>query len=224
MTERRYSDSEIRDIFEHAATPAPTGLHARQESSGLTLAEIQGIGREVGLDPAAMAAAAGALSARSATPLRHSVGMPVAVGRVVPLPRALTDLEWERLVSELRAAFGATGRVAVQGNLRQWSNGNLHACVEPSGAGYQLRLGTLKGGARDTNLLGIMGVAAGSGLAALIVVAAAPIAPVAPLVLGGAGAAALISNAVRLPRWARTRQQQMELIAATVTALVGEDV
>jgi hypothetical protein len=70
----------------------------------------QDIGREVGLEPAAVAEAATALDMRTLMwPRRRSLGMPIEVGGTVVLPRPMADSERERLVAELRATFGARG-------------------------------------------------------------------------------------------------------------------
>lgn len=87
--------------------------------------------------------------------------MPISVGRSVTLPRAPTDREWEQLVGELRETFHASGKDRSQGDLRQWTNGNLHAYVEPTEDEYRLRLGTRKGNAAALNLIGITGILVG---------------------------------------------------------------
>jgi hypothetical protein len=40
------------------------------------------------------------------------------------------------------------------------------------------------------------------------------------LALGGIGASAIVANAVRLPRWARLREQQMKDVAERTRALL----
>ena len=45
---------------------------------------------------------------------------------------------------------------------------------------------------------------------------------VLPLMLAGTDIAALASNLLRLPRWARGREGQMEYLAGRVGALLGE--
>jgi hypothetical protein len=220
-TERRYRDEEVREIF---------GLASRQEAApppgeeGLSLAALQEIGREVGLSPAVIARAAATLDARAATGLsRGPLGIPTRVGRVVPLPRQLTDPEWERLVVELRTTFGAQGRVSSQGGLREWVNGNLHACVEPSADGYRLRLGTKKGDAAAVSALGATGLLTGMVAFAAVVVSGAPLeAALAPWAIAAAGAGTLLANLVRLPRWARLREAQMAAVAASVESIVPE--
>jgi len=220
MTERRYTDDEIREIFELAATAGLPGGPGQPRSDGLTLDAIQDIGREVGLAPDVVARAAASLDARPARPPRTSWGVPIEVGHAVRLPRPLTDREWARLVAELRATFGARGKVSEQGGLREWANGNLHACVEPDEHGYRLRLGTIKGDAAGLNALGITGLAAGAlTLVSLLLSGEPQAAAFVPTVFGGAGAAALLANRVRLPRWARLRERQMEHIAATAVSM-----
>ena len=83
----------------------------------------------------------------------------IEVGLMLPLARAVTDHEWEQLVAELRATFRAKGRITTHGNLREWSNGNLSAAIEPTETGYRLRLGTLKGDAIGINAMAATGMA-----------------------------------------------------------------
>jgi len=88
--ERRYDESEVHAIFERAATKEPHGLPAARREDGMTLAELQDIGVQVGLDPARVARAAAALDASGQLmPRGTSWGMPVSVGRVVELERGI---------------------------------------------------------------------------------------------------------------------------------------
>ena len=152
MNKRRYSEAEVREIFELAMRPRAAERAALPATEGLTLSDIQEIGGEVGLAPSDVERAAATLDARKLrAPRRTSLGMPIAVGRLVPLPRPLTDHEWDQLVAELRTTFQARGKVSSQGSLREWTNGNLHAMVEPGETGYRLRLGTLKSDAIGWN-------------------------------------------------------------------------
>ena len=218
--ERRYSEDEVREIFQ-LATDKQQDAASQTSSSGLTLSEIQDIGREVGLEPAALERAAATFAVRAPTAaLKRSFGMPLEVGRVVPLSRAPTDEEWGIIVGELRSTFRARGKVSSQPGIREWSNGNLHACIEPSETGYRLRLGTLKSNAIAMNAVGVTGlvtaaIVAGTGLitTSFDVVFTAGI-------FAAAGGSALLSNVLRLPRWAERRDEQMEYIAAKVTSLI----
>ncbi|HYW08068.1 MAG TPA: hypothetical protein VE913_13990, partial [Longimicrobium sp.] len=188
---------------------------------GLTLVELQEIGREAGMDAMEVARAAAALEARAAqAPERTSLGMPIEVIRVVPLPRAPTAAEWEQLVGELRATFRARGRVASQGGLREWANGNLHACVEPTENGYRLRLGTVKGNALALNALGGVGIFAGVAAIASALTGGVPQDVIVPGMIAASGVAAFGANVLRLPRWVDARRRQMDFIAARIAAIM----
>lgn len=219
--ERTYDDEEIREIFAVAARKGLAEPRPEGASQGLTLVELQDIGREAGLDVAEVARAAAALEARALQePERTSLGLPVEVTRVVPLARAPTDPEWEQLVAELRATFRARGRMVSQGSLREWANGNLHACVEPTGDGYRLRLGTVKGGATTLNAVGGATLFAGATAVISAVMGGAPQDVIVPGTIAAFGIAAFGANILRLPRWADTRRRQMDFIAARMGAIM----
>jgi hypothetical protein len=219
--ERRYDEDEVAQIFETASTRAVSRGDA-PSTKGMTLAELQAIGKEVGIAPEQIAEAALTLE-RNQPPLprRSELGMPMSAGYVTDLPRALTDREWALVVADLRETFGAQGRETSQGDTRQWSNSNLHALVEPTRTGYRLRLGTFKGDGVALNRLGAFAIGMG------VLVNFVPILSGHPLtVLPGAaalatmGVGALVANALRLPRWARLREQQMQDVAARTRALL----
>ena len=223
--ERRYLEEESEEIFEAAATAGDSDRHALSSAEGFTLAELQEIGLEVGLAPERIADAATALELRrNALPRRTSLGMPISVGRIIDLPRAPTDREWELLVGELRETFNAQGKVGSSGSVRQWTNGNLHAYIEPAETGYRLRLGTLKGNASVMNVVGLAGMGMGMVMfVALVLTGSLADDLLGPVVFGAMGAATFISNLLRLPRWARRREEQMEYIAARAQALIGSE-
>jgi hypothetical protein len=219
MDERRYSDEEVEEIFRRAAAPAEErrGLPAR---SGLTLAELQSIGGEVGVSPERIAEAAarldhGAAALRSRTVL----GRPVAVGRTVDLPRAPTDREWAILVSELREIFQAHGRESTSLATRSWNNGNLRVVVEPTEAGYRLRMGTRKGDAAlslvlalGLLLMGVLSILSADGASDELV---------SGLVLMLLAAGTFSYDAIRLPLWASRRNEQMDQVATRALELLS---
>lgn len=219
--ERRYQDDEVAEIFEAASAPEASrpGVPSAQ---GLTLSELQAIGREVGIAPERIAQAASSLARTQPTiPRRTELGMPLTAGHIVELPRALTDREWALVVADLRETFGARGKESSQGETRQWTNSNLHAYVEPTRTGYRLRLGTTKGDGLALNRMGgfaiVMGIV--TGYAPLL--SGHSLALPGMAALGGIGIGALVFNAFRLPRWARLREQQMKEVAERTRALLG---
>ena len=223
MSTRRYGDDEVREILSLATTGGTGDGSAPAESGGLTLDELRQIAQEAGIDPVRVAQAAASLDARGKpAPVRRMLGLPIGLSRVVDLPRAPTDREWEQLISEFRTTFGAPGRATSSGGLREWSHGNLHVCVEPTERGEQLRLSTLKDDGMALN-----GLAIGTGVMSLLmsaVVAAAGKPEKALVVLGMFGGIALVAfgaNVLRLPRWARERERQMEAIAEHAVKLLS---
>src|SRR5213596_2758488 len=223
MADRRYNDKEIAAIFRAAAEQEPQSPQrevARDE--GLTLSELQAIGSEVGISSAAVAQAARAVDVRLGGASRTFLGLRIGVARTVNLNRRLTDEEWERLVVQLREVFNARGRTRSEGSLRQWTNGNLQVLLEPTETGHRLRFGTVHGAARAAigagfGVLGVAAIVAVSG--AIWGTLGDAMSGIALMVAAGVGM--IVSGALRLPRWARLRERQMEALATRVALPPG---
>ena len=219
MPERRYNDKEMAAIF-RAAAEAPAGpVRDVPEDEGMTLADLQAIGREVGIAPDAIAQAARTVDVRRGTGARTVLGLPIGVSRTVQLNRRLTDDEWERFVVQLREVFNARGRTRSDGTLRQWTNGNLQVLLEPTETGHRLRFGTVHGAASASIGAGM----AALGVAGVMAVVTALSGTLGQAMYGigfiaAAGTAMITSGALRLPRWARLRSRQMEELAAQVAS------
>lgn len=222
MSDRRYREEEVRKIFKLATSERIASSPAAPASDGLTLAEIQSIGAEVGVDSDLIARAAAALDSGANEYVRRSFGAPVEVGMAVPLPRAMNEREWETVVAQLRNTFSARGQISTHGDLREWRNGNLVAAQEPFGNGYRLRLSTKRGDATGVTALGVAGLAASIATWVAHLVISDPTSVAAPLVMSGIGLSALAANWLRLPGWARTRAQQMKQIANSVRTMMSE--
>ena len=220
MTERRFSDAEVAQIFERATSGH--ALQATRAAEGMTLAELQSIGKEVGIPADEIARAALSLSTGEAKPTRRFLGMTTGVGHTVHLARKLTDEEWERFIVDVRETFNARGTMTSQGSLKQWSNGNLQVLLEPTEAGHRVRFKTVKGDA--PGMLGgglVISAAAVIGeMTAALTGVAHDVGLVASFgVLGAVGIGAVATTALRLPRWVRTRKAQMEELGARVSAM-----
>ena len=224
MAERRYGEEEVREIFSLATTGDARDPALPAEAGGLTLDELQRIAEQVGIEPARVTDAAARLDARGTpAPVRRSFGLPIGVSRVVDLPRAPTDREWELMVSQFRTTFETQGRVTATGGLRQWSVGGLHICVEPTERGERLRLSTLKEDAMPLNGLAVVFGAMAVLMWAVVTAVGKPEKALAVLgMFGGMALFAFGANLIRLPRWARERERQMEALAEyAVTLLSG---
>lgn len=225
MAERRYTDEEVAAIFERAAQSQQSVPKQRAMNEGMTLAQLQDIGREVGIPAELVAQAAHSLTIVDARPMeRKLLGLPIGVGRTIELPRRITDEEWERLVVDLRETFDARGRVRAEGTLRSWNNGNLQALIEPTATSHRLRLKTMNAQARTFMATGVA-LLLGGGFALVMKVlgeGAQPdlLAKVGILLATGVGMFAV--GALRLPSWARLRKQQMEDVASRLIASISQ--
>ena len=112
MSERRYDEDEVAEIFERATEAQGRSLPGGRSAEGLTLQELQEVGREVGLSADLVARAAHSLDMAPQVHGRKLLGLPVGVGRTVELARPLTDAEWHRLVADLRDR-SSSGRTAT---------------------------------------------------------------------------------------------------------------
>lgn len=219
MTERRYSEEEVAEIFKQATEVPQQARRHLPPGAGMTLADLQAIGLEVGVPAELVAQAARSLDAEGPPVTRRFLGLPLGVGRTVELDRWLSEDEWDRLVVDLRDTFDARGVVRADGSLRQWTNGNLQVLLEPGVNGHRIRMRTsnemaralLTGGAgalAATTVVTVMSSLAGTlTLKSLVGVG----------FLAMIGVGLLAAGAVRLSGWSRRRLDQMKGIAARLT-------
>lgn len=226
MSERRYSEEEVAAIFERATEEQHEhAVRPSGSSDGLTLAELQDIGRDVGIAPDLVVRAARSLEVVGApSPRRTLLGLPIGVGHTVELERPLTDAEWHQLVVHVRETFDARGRLKDEGAFKQWTNGNLEVLLEPTATGQRLRMRTLKGNATGM----IVGGGATLGFSAFILIEMLATGRLAAQFVGlvtivAIGLGLLVPAAVQLPSWARRRQSQMEEIGARAAAMAASD-
>lgn len=220
MSERRFSEEEVAEILKYAVEAQDSSTSLTAPNTGLTFAELNEIGREVGISTEAMQQAVRRVE-HNAQPTRTFLGFPIGVSRTVDIDRKLTDDEWDRLVADLRETFDARGVVRHEGSLRSWSNGNLHVLLEPTATGQRLRLRTLKGSARGLVTGGIVMLGAGAALLTISAVAGALgdrgfLTSVGTLMTGGIAMFGV--GSFGLPAWAKLRQRQMDEIAERITA------
>ena len=111
-----FSEDEARRIFAEAAR---TSASREAPTDGLSLDELQEIGRAAGLDPAAVAAAAATV--RDAEPdIPAWRGVPLATRRTRVIPGVLSDDAWAETVALLRREFKTQGATEQIGRQRTW--------------------------------------------------------------------------------------------------------
>jgi hypothetical protein len=225
MTDRRYDDDEAAEIFRKAAEGPQSLPPQSARDHGMTLAELQDIGREVGISPEAVESAARSLKMRPSVAATTVLGLPIGVARTIALNRRLSEAEWEQLVVQLREVFHARGTVSSSGSFRQWTNGNLQALLEPVANGHRLRLTTTRAASLFSMRIGAALVGF-SGVLAIAASMAGHLVPSMPgiTIVGLIGVGAFANGALRLPSWARRRAQQMEAIASQLALETGGDV
>jgi len=220
--ERKYQDHEIRQILDLAIGQEDGPAQSLPMVDGLTLLELQEVGREVGLLPDRITQAVAAFEGRGeAVPRGTTLGLPTSVGRVVPLPRSPSDREWELIIAELRTTFGGKGEVTSQGGLREWSHGKVHAFIEPTETGHRLRLA-------DSNAA-VVGIVAGGFVLAfallIFVVLLGKENPgfrfAVPAFFSLFGGSLAAGSALSLPRWAREQERRMEHISRHAVSLLA---
>ncbi|MBT8461842.1 MAG: hypothetical protein KJO44_04895 [Gemmatimonadetes bacterium] len=217
---RHYDEQEIAEIL-RLATEADEAGPPPAAGTGLTLAQIQEVGGEVGIPASRIERAARSLESAETSPPARFLGAPRSVARIAPLDRPLSDDEWMRLVVILRETFEAKGTVEELGPLRTWYNGNLHVHVEPWEDGHRVRMTTFKGNVTELAILSLVCLAMAvftalaiyskKGLDAGLFISG---------MFGAAGLGLIGSARLGLPAWADRRAAQMEEIAERIPLLL----
>ncbi|PAP78338.1 hypothetical protein [Rubrivirga marina] len=205
---RTYSEREVSAIIERAVERQQAAEEGGGDA-GLTLDEIERIGRESGIDPAHLRAAAAEIDEAGRTLARQSgqSQTQVYVERWIDAP--FTAAGWEDAVSELRTRFGATigsafgsttGETVQQvGQSFEWSHTSplgvrTRVTASPRGDQTRLRVTQLVGMASST----VEGVAYGGIIAAVLAVAAVV---TTGALSGSAGLAAVVGALSFLLSW-----------------------
>jgi hypothetical protein len=219
---RTYTEREVSAIIERAVERQRVAEEGGGDA-GLTLDEIERIGRESGIDPAHLRAAAAEIDDAGRTLARQSgqSRTQVYVERWIDAP--FTAAGWEDVVADLRVRFGATigsgfgstaGETVQQvGQSFEWSHTSplgvrTRVTVSPRGDRTRLHVTQLVGMSSPTvegaayggvvaALLGVIGLAAGSGLSGAPAVGA--VVAALTFLLAWAVAAPLVAAADR--RW-----------------------
>ncbi|GAB1343524.1 hypothetical protein [Gemmatimonas sp.] len=237
-TDRRFTEAETARILEQAARfeqEAEPPVHADDapvlpSAPGLSLHDLQAIAAEAGINPRAVARAAEMVARGDLVPtqVKHATGVPIALARTIRFDCDVSDATWARMVVLLQETFAARGRLRTEGALREWSNGNLHAVLEPTPQGHQLRISTRKGNAaalRTFGNLAMVGSVAVGGI--MLAVNGAQGAPppeglpwLAVLVPGFMGLGARLQDVLSRRAWGRERVSQLDALPAQLRALL----
>lgn len=212
--ERHFNEQEIAAILKRAAADhEPMRTHGR----GLTLAELQQVGREAGISAESITRAAASIGhmAPNSPPPTTTLGVPVSVARTLELGGSFSGEDWDRLVADLQETFHAPGEVRRVGSLREWRHGNLVAHVEATQSGYRLRIHRVYELARSGLIGGAVLLAMGL-FFVLLVAAKEGDADLAKLLFtsmfGLVGLGSIGVSAYKVRQWRSRTEQKMETI------------
>ena len=221
---RQFSQDEARDIFARAAERQ----HATEtHGEGLTLTELQEIGREAGLDPEHVAAAVAEAGQRPPE-LAVVVGVDVAPRATRLVAGEMTDAVWEQVVARLRATFGGQGIATDVGRIREWTSGsssNLVLTAEPAPGGTMVTISTSRErDARSVRQMPLISVVASAALAVFLLAGGFP--GHYPWLLPGlillANLALALGSRQSLARWSWRRQGQFDGLMDQVELLARD--
>ena len=129
MSERTYSERDVADLIARAVERQQEARR-RTPEVGLTLDEVERIGRETGIDPAHLRAAAAEMDAAGRTLTRQTTTSDKHVGVERWIDAPLSPEGWEDAVAHLRDHFGLSmasgmssgGTVQQVGNAYEWQH------------------------------------------------------------------------------------------------------
>ena len=141
--ERRYTDEEVGAILRQASEPGARNLPA--ERDGMTLAELQSIAAEVGIDPRAVEAAARRLESTALAPKGSPiVGTPLVHQHEIVLDVPVREAQYPALIEAIRRAMGRQGVASAGITGLEWrardAAGGRYVSIRPDGDRTIIRL------------------------------------------------------------------------------------
>ena len=121
---RRYSDKEVGRLLKYATElqrSNEAGGPGGHESRGMTLATLQEVAAEAGIEPRYIQLAAARIDGPEPTGLRDSLaGTPLLVRAERILPGELRDEDYEQIVTEIQMATEVPGNTSMVGRTLTW--------------------------------------------------------------------------------------------------------
>jgi hypothetical protein len=139
--EPRFDEGQVAEILRRSAE---LQLAADPSTSlpGMSLAELQRVAAEVGLDPELVARAAREIQAAAVEALDSGSGSSVLLDQT--LAGSLTEEQWEDVVTELRRLSGKQGKETVSGAssvwVGNWEVANITLTVSKRGNSSRLQM------------------------------------------------------------------------------------
>ena len=139
--EPRYTEKEVSAILKRAAELQGEGVLA---TGGTSLAQLQQVAAEIGIDPVRVQQAAAELNTKGQTgPGAAWLGGPWGVDYDKLLPGVIDADSWPGVVEDLRAETGRVGFPKQVGKGYEWLSEDpdpLHMTITPSGSNTRVRV------------------------------------------------------------------------------------
>lgn len=142
------SEKQMREILARAADRQRAAERSlAKPEAALTLGALREAASEAGMDAGHLDAAAyDVLLRRETAPAPSRLGLPLELTARRSIRAGVTDVQWERIVGELRTTFKKTGIATQYGAVREWvssderSNFPVHVRLEPEQGGTRITL------------------------------------------------------------------------------------
>lgn len=122
---RRYSDKELTLILKLAAERQTAVADPRSEGDGFSLAEIEQIAAEAGIDPRFISEAAAALDAESERGRFSFLGAPTKFRFERAIPGEVPQSEYSEIIEAIRREIGVQGQISHLLDSLEWKGKDL---------------------------------------------------------------------------------------------------
>jgi hypothetical protein len=230
LPSRRFNDKEVARIIKRASELQEEEAPA-ESATGLSLAELEQVAREAGLDPVLVRRAAADLDTR-VTDQRPSavLGAPTILRLERTIDGEVPVGEYEAIVAEIQSALGAVGTGATLGRSLSWTlspagqqhSRSVQVVITPRGGRTTIRIEEQLGGLVGRAFGGAMGASGGLSGAALGVGFGVMHSGVAAIgMLGAVVSAAFLVARTVYGRVTYRRGEQLQALMSQVAAHVA---
>ncbi len=144
MAERRYDERDVAGILREAAENQASQMEPGHFGSGMTLAEIQRVANELGIDSNQVLSAVARRESLVEQEVGRFWGATPRIIRTRTSDSELDDSAWEEVVAELRATVGGPGTIGKVGSSNEWTGGNgyiaAHFSAKPQDGTTRFRI------------------------------------------------------------------------------------
>lgn len=221
---RLYGDKEISRIIKRAAELQEQKGRAGSAGPGISIAELEQIARDLGIDPTYLRQAVAELGSGIDTPAKSSLLGETLIEARRLVKSEMSDLEWEMMVQEIRRALGCTGETGKLGNAVEWKTSDkelvtYQVTASPREGQTDIQIVSRRDGAAFLTYFvsGLLGL-----FTALSVAAPSFSNPVELLAAGGVLVGVMTTARLLVGRWSRKQKQVINRLVDKLETIVRE--